>query len=253
MSSAASTDIGRFPLTQWALVEGASHPELAPGREALTELLRLYLPALRVHLLRKPGISVDLADDLLQSFLTDKVLEQNLAGLADRGRGKFRNFLVMALDNYVRNVLMYQKAMKRASRAGALPFDAVLASEAVSGIDLDVHFNVVWARELLAQTTEAMRVECERRGRADVWEVFCCRIYWPAMRNTAPDTYEELAARLNLPSPMATANLLVTAKRMYQRMLRKVVGQYAGHDGDAEEEVRDLLAILSQSGTTSRA
>src|SRR4051812_38640775 len=88
-----------FPMTQWSLVARAGQPP-AEARAALDVLLRRYAPALRAHLLLDRRMSGDRskAEDVLQGFVADKVLERNLIALADRERGRFRTFLLAALD-----------------------------------------------------------------------------------------------------------------------------------------------------------
>jgi len=43
-----------------------------------------------------------------------------------------------------------------------------------------------------------------------------------------------------------SSNLLITAKRMFARRLRAVVGEYMGEDGEVEQEIADLRAILGR-------
>jgi hypothetical protein len=85
-----------FPQTQWSLVERAgqqANPQ--EQRRALEALLKRYLPALRAHLIEVRRIPSDRADDLLQGFIADKVIEQNLLERAQKERGRLRNFVVV--------------------------------------------------------------------------------------------------------------------------------------------------------------
>src|SRR4051794_36682601 len=95
----------RFPTTRWSLVARAGESgdaAEAARREALGVILGRYLPALRAHLLAR-RVPAGWVDDLLQGFIADKVIEYNLLGYADRGRGKFRTFLLTALDRFAAN------------------------------------------------------------------------------------------------------------------------------------------------------
>src|SRR5678815_584864 len=96
-----------FPTTRWSLIERTQCADGAPvaaGRTAMGMVLTRYLPPLRAHLLRR-GIAADRVDDLLQGFIADKVLERDLLATADRERGRFRSFLITALNNYAANQL----------------------------------------------------------------------------------------------------------------------------------------------------
>src|SRR5690348_13392254 len=91
-----------LPNTDWTLVAQAGDAA-PPGRRqqaAMQTLLRQYMPALRAHLIAKRDISADQADDILQAFLTDKVVEDNLIGQARREKGRFRNFIRRTLDDF---------------------------------------------------------------------------------------------------------------------------------------------------------
>src|SRR4051795_12436921 len=90
-----------FPTTRWSLVGRAAARGTDNGRLALSELLQIYLPALKAHLVGPLRIDEHRADDLLQGFLADKVVEQNMIALADPTRGKFRTFLLTALERFV--------------------------------------------------------------------------------------------------------------------------------------------------------
>src|SRR5262249_47962005 len=89
-----------LPTTQWANVRRAG-AEASPGqRLALDELLRRYWPALVAHLVYKKKMPRDRAEDVVQSFVQEKVLQRNLVQLADPGKGRFRTFLLTALDRF---------------------------------------------------------------------------------------------------------------------------------------------------------
>ena len=45
------------------------------------------------------------ADDMLQNFLSGPVLERDLISRAEKEKGRFRNFLLVALNRHVLNEL----------------------------------------------------------------------------------------------------------------------------------------------------
>src|SRR5947208_3626715 len=102
MSRPADDRPESFPATQWSLVDRARQQDTGARDDALAKLLERYLPALRAHLtLEKRIRPPERADDLLQGFVADKIIEQRLLDHADEGRGKFRSFLLVTLNNYV--------------------------------------------------------------------------------------------------------------------------------------------------------
>src|SRR5580658_7027301 len=108
-----SKNIRKWPTTHWSLVGRAGSGGAEARRQALATLLRIYLPALRRHVVRRGMIQPQLVDDVLQEFLVSRILEKDIIRLADQGRGNFRTFLATALDRFLLNWLRYQSAAKR--------------------------------------------------------------------------------------------------------------------------------------------
>ncbi len=203
----------------------------------------MYAPALRAHLLQSLRYDEHRADDLLQGFLANKVLEQRLIDQADPKRGRFRTFLLAALDRYVVDEHRRNTARKRSPRGQLLDIDEhrdTLASSARTDA-----FDRAWAREVLGEVLSTMRQQCEHSDRADVWEVFNVRYLKPATEDVEPEPHESIARRLKLESPQQAANLLVTAKRMFTRQFMSVVSRYAADQEEVREEVAELWRIFA--------
>ena len=232
----------RFPTTHWSLVAQAGHDD---RREALGRLLEQYLPALRAHLVygKRPP---DRADDLLQEFTARKILEKDLIAAADRQLGKFRTFLLTALDRFLLNQLRAEGALKRAADK-AVPLAEGDCAEYRQ--DPPRAFDDAWARSVIADALRQMRAECEQSGRMDVWGVFQCRVVGPALEGAPPLDYHQMIEQFGFVSPTAASNALVTAKRMYARMLRSVVAQYACDPHEVESEIAELRVILGAGGS----
>src|SRR5437016_3232179 len=90
----------RLPSTHWSEIASASQTRQAKGREATARLLTRYQSALLAHLGFKFRATEDTAQDLLQSFVAEKILEKELLAQAIPARGRFRTFLLNALDNF---------------------------------------------------------------------------------------------------------------------------------------------------------
>ena len=98
---------------------------------------------------------------------------------------------------------------------------------------------------LVHTVIRAMQEECRKTGREDVWQVFEGRILAEVFGEAPVAGYEELARSLKLKSPTQAANLLVTAKRMYARLLRSAVAEYERDEADVEAELADLHRSLA--------
>jgi DNA-directed RNA polymerase specialized sigma24 family protein len=263
----ALSDLRQFPTTRWSLVAragggagvgaggqvGTNDDHEEARRQALGAILHRYLPALRAHLLAK-SIPSDRADDLLQAFIADKVIERNLLAHADRERGRLRGFLTAALNNYCANQLRADTAGKRIPRGAKLVSladgaDAVGASDRR---DADA-FDVAWAREALAEALRRMRDECVACGRADLWQVFEWRVLGPTLDDAEPLGYAELVRRLGYATPKAAANALVTAKRRFEQALRSVIAEYAADEQELELELAGLGDVLATAAHLDRS
>lgn len=210
--------------------------------QALVELLRLYAPALRAHL--KSTIRDDhRVEDLIQGFLADKVIEQRLIGYADPARGRFRTFLLTALDRYVVDQHRRSSTRKRSPPRTIHDIDEHIDSLPASS-DPGA-FDRAWAKQVVGEVVSAMQEHCETSGRRDLWEVFQVRYLKPAVDGAEPEPHESIARRLGLASPDQAANLLVTSKRMFTRHFKAVVARYALSDDEVRHEVAELWRLFA--------
>ena len=181
-------------------------------------------------------------DDLLQSFVADKVIGADLLAAADRERGRFRALLVTALNNFASNQLRHEKAERRSPKGAAvLRLDPSLEAATASPCD---SFDVAWARQVLAEALRRMQAECVAGGREDLWKVLQVRLLGPALSDTEPMGYEEMVRRYGYASPKHAANALVTAKRRFEQAVRSVIAEYVGDDAELEHELVALRNVL---------
>jgi len=234
----------RFPTTAWSLVERAGH-EGQCQREALGQLLARYLPALVAHLVFRRGFHPEVADDMVQEFITGKIVEKDLIARADQELGKFRTFLLTALDRFLVDSIRARQAKKRMPDGGRLVSIGDRADRLQGEAGPSEAFDVAWARGVLEEALGRMQQQCESSGRPEVWGIFECRVLEPVLSGAEPAGYDELVERFGLQSPSQASNVLITAKRMYARTLRSVVGEYAYDDGEIESEIEELREVLA--------
>src|SRR5262249_21054544 len=160
--------------------------------EALTVLLQRYRPALYFYL-RIKHVDVDARHELLQGFITEKLLDPGFLQRANPDRGRFRTFILTSLDNYVTD--LYRKAAVRRT----VPLN-----------EADVHqrrgvpegrVETAWARELVRNVLQQMKTYCDEHDRADLWLVFEGRVLRQAFGTDEPLSYEVLATEIGVDSP----------------------------------------------------
>jgi DNA-directed RNA polymerase specialized sigma24 family protein len=228
-----------FPDTHWSLVRRAGFAVGTARREALATLLARYQPALMSYLMRVWRLSEDSAQDLLQGFIADQILERELLKHAQVGHGRFRALLVSCLRNFAVNNYRAQSVRRTAS----LPVGWEDATEETPSRILEA----LWARELVGNVLHAMKQECTRRRHFGVWAVFEARLLSQGYEHVTAKSYEQLAREYHLSSPHDAANLLVTGKRMFLRLLRTAVAEYEHEPQQVDAEIADLRRVLTES------
>ena len=245
-SPAAPGKLVDLPPTRWSLVARAGNREGEVWTAALGQLVTTYRPALVRHLVVNMRLPPDRAEDLVQAFLADSLLERNVLQEAAREKGRLRSFLLKVFGNFVIGQLRRQEAQKRRPESpDAVALDNL--PELRSGeASLAESFDTVWARQVLERTLDRMRNECQSKDRRVIWAVFEARVLGPLLDQTDPMPYEQLVERFGLRSPSEASNLLITAKRMFGRMLRAVVRETVAADRDVEAEIRALKRALAK-------
>lgn len=241
-----------FPTTHWSEVGRAGGAVAEVKHAALGRLLERYLPALRAYLLVHKRLSDSAADDLLQGFACDRVVADELVAQVNRSRGRFRTFLLAALNDYARHVLRHEKAKKRHPETGLVSLDERhLPPEATS--EAADAFEVAWARQVIAGAVDHMRSECGEPRRQKIWQVFEARVLAPLTENRPSPSYEQLRVQFGLDSAVKASNLVITGKRAFAKSLWTVIGEYAGDEAEVEVEMRQLWSVLARAGTQVQA
>jgi RNA polymerase sigma-70 factor (ECF subfamily) len=223
-----------FPTTNWDNVRAAGTEAPFGPRPALNELLARYWPALWAHLVHRKKVPPDLAEDVVQSFIERKILQRNLVGLANSEKGKFRSFLLTALDRFLID------CRRKDSR---IPPSAELSPEVRGEPEPEV-FDVAWALQVLLESLQRLAREYAANQRPDLWGIFVGRVLTP-LTGAEPLSYRVLARQYGLDSDKQAANYYHTAKGAFQRCLRAELTGYAGED--TAEEMTDFRRILSEA------
>src|SRR5215472_17596316 len=104
----------RFATTHWSLVLAAGRHASPASREALATLCQTYWYPLYAHV-RRRGHRAEEAQDLIQAFFA-RLLEKDYLRVVERDRGRFRSFLLAALDHFLANEWRRAHTRKRGGR-----------------------------------------------------------------------------------------------------------------------------------------
>ena len=208
-----------------------------PDREAvLAELYQRYWKPIYCYL-RSMGFRNEQAKDLTQGFFTEKVLGQDLAGKADRVKGRFRSFLLRAVRNYAISV-------QRAGRMLASLDDTQDVGDAHG--DPEREFNLAWADGLLQEVLEELELECRERNKLTHWQVFHDWLLEPQIEQKK-EAMDEICIRYGVPDAPTAYHMIENIKRRFRSILRDRLSTLAGSQEDIELEIRDFIGIFSSS------
>ena len=221
-----------FPMTQWTRILDTSQRQ-----SMLAELCERYWKPLYGYL-RCKGFSNDQAKDLVQGFFTEKVIDQELIKAADRTKGRFRNFLLVALRNYSINI---QKKDKHGATIG-LDSPGVDPQSERDAVRL---FNRTWAEQVLDRVLEALKQECERKGRQAHWGLF---YEWLIESKTDEDkaTMEELCAKYDLDTAQQAYKIVCRTKERFRAILRERLRSQVDQDGNIDQEIGEFITAFSK-------
>src|SRR5688572_27527156 len=112
--------VAAFRTTSWTLVGAAGHQSQPGAQRALAEVCSQYWYPLYAFVRRK-GHSPEEAQDLTQGFFF-VLLQKNYLLSANRDRGRFRTFLLAAIENFLRNEWARQQTLKRGGGVKFVPW-----------------------------------------------------------------------------------------------------------------------------------
>jgi len=195
MPSDDRTDMGgiheAFLTTHWSLIDSiqAGHDK---DRALIKLLLQRYWKPVYCYL-RREGFNNEDAKDLTQGFFHEVVLNRQLVQRSDQAKGRFRSFLLHALNQYVINQKAKQTATIRIPQDKLVSIETMDPSELpedMSACEPDVSYNYAWVSALLDQVLAAVKQSCCEEGLQTHWEVFQTRVVEPILTGTTAPIFE---------------------------------------------------------------
>lgn len=232
----------RFCTTRWTVVRTAGNVEGPQAADALDELCRRYWYPLYAYV-RRRGHSAEDAQDLTQGFFA-QLIAKNYVGQADRFRGRFRTFLLGALDHYLADQWDRARRLKRGGGQPVWSFDAVSAEvryrlEPVDRLDASHLFDRRWATTLLDHALGQLEEEFRREGRS----VQFGELQPLLVGAEGLATYASTAVRLG--TTVAALKMAVSRlRRRYRELLREEIVRTVATAEAAESEYQALLEVL---------
>ncbi len=234
-----------FATTHWSVVLAAGRADSPAARDCLEKLCQTYWYPLYAYVRRRGHAEAD-AQDLTQEFFA-RLLEHNWLIRARHSKGRFRSFLLMAMNRFLAKEWEKVKALKRGGGVLLVPLAAFgnaetrYAAEPATTSAPELAYDQQWAMTLLGEVLRPLRQEYERHGKAALFNALKpCLI---GSREAQP--YATLAAALGM-TEGAVKVAVARLRQRYRGRLKEEVAKTVARPEDVDGELRHLLRVLAQ-------
>ena len=241
--SSTPTGTSRFATTHWSVVLAAGNSSSPQHREALSTLCRTYWFPLYAYL-RRRGCNAHQAEDYTQAFFT-RMLEKHSLSEVEPKPGKFRSFLLASLKHFIANELDRARSQKRGGSHTILSLNFGNAEnqyvlEPAHQMSPEKLFEKSWALTVLEQAMNQLEAEFASSNKQRLFDRL--RVYLAAETDAIP--YRDVAAQLRM-TEGAVKIAVHRLRSRYRELLRDEVAQTVATQEQIDEEISDLLAVLS--------
>lgn len=231
-----------FSTTQWATVLAAGSNSSPQAAAALESLCRSYWYALYSYV-RRRGYHPDDAQDLTQGFFA-RLLEKEYLSDVSPAKGRFRSFLIAALNHYLADQRKHDCAQKRGG--GQIPIslnkdeaETTFLLEPASTETPEKIFERRWALTLLDRAMTRLKEEFTAAGKGRAFELL--KEFLGS--DSADGAYAVPAAELQM-SGGAVAVMVHRLRSRYRELVREEVANTVSDLSEVNAEMQHLFAVL---------
>lgn len=227
-----------FHTTRWSVVRAAGSAPPAERRAALETLCASYRPPV-LAFVRRRSADPEEAEDLTQAFFA-RLLEKEALRQADPDRGRFRAFLLAALQHFLANERERVRARKRGGGRAPASLESAsgAALEPAGGEPPEREFERAWARAVLARALERLAQEQREAGKEALFAHLA-----PLLGNDEERVPHAAIAAACGTSENASRVALHRLRRRLGELVRDEVRETVG-PGELEDEVHVLRVAL---------
>ena len=231
-----------FTTTHWSVVMLAGDANSPQAAAALEKLCRAYWLPLYSYI-RRQGYGSHDAQDLTQGFFLRLLRMDSFADVSHE-KGKFRTFLLAALNHYLSDERDRARAEKRGGGQTIISLDETEAETRYLQIPSadaapEKVFDRRWALTVMEEALQRLRQEYTASGKQELFEPLSAFLSSEAR----PGDYDQLAPKVG----MAAGTIAVAVRRLRQRYrecVRLELAQTVASPGDLDEEMNYLFAVL---------
>jgi len=244
---------GAFLTTHWSLIENIQSSD-DKNRDLIGLLLGKYWKPVYCYL-RQKGYDNEQAKDLTQGFFHEIVLNLNLIQRADQSKGRFRSFLLYALNQYLMNEERRQTAQKHIPKDRIVSLNAIeepVLPQSIIESGPEDSYNYAWVSALLDQVLSEVKRKCCEGGMETHWCVFRERVVKPMLNNSEPPSLTDICEEYGIESQKKASNMIVTVKRRFQGTLRQYIRSTVASESRMDDELREIMKFLPKKAQHSQ-
>jgi len=251
------TDMGgtseAFLTTHWSLIEDIKSKE--DRNEALISLLleRYWKPV--YCYLRRKGFDNEQAKDLTQDFFYEVVLNRDLVQRAEQCKGRFRSFLLHALNQYLIDQKREERSHKRIPKDKLVSLDTAetpVVPQTISKLGPEESFNYAWKSALLDRILSQVQAQCYKENMEVHWKVFNDRVVQPILENLQAPSLREICAKYSVEDEVKASNMAITVKRRFRSALKKYIRSTVISESQTDEELKEILKLFPKKAQDSK-
>jgi RNA polymerase sigma-70 factor (ECF subfamily) len=164
----------------------------------------------------------------------------------DRKRGKFRSFLLAALNHFVSNQRDHERAAKRGGGQALISLDDTDAEnrfihEPASSLSPEKIFEKNWFLTLFEQALARLSEEQKAAGKAEIFE----QLKLFVIEDAESGDYNAAAAKVNM-TPNAVAVNVHRLRDRYKKLVHEEVVRTVADPAEIEDELRRFFAVLEE-------
>jgi DNA-directed RNA polymerase specialized sigma24 family protein len=246
MASKANTEsfAHRFGKTHWTLIEGVSSDDPETAKSSLEAVCQSYWLPLYAFLRRK-GLPPEDADELVQKFFEERVLNKTVFRGISREGGSFASWIQKCLMNLVRNDLKSKKAQKNGGSSPHLGLEVADAearynAEPLEGLSAEACFDRLWVSALIEGALAAIRAKYEKSGRGKLFDELKSHLPGPQARRP----YSEIAARFQMDENHLRSEVS-RLRRDWRDYIVRRINRMARTEEEAHAMMQYLMSLLS--------
>ncbi len=233
----------RFHTTRWSVVLAAGDRQENGSSQALAELCQTYWFPVYAFV-RKRVTDSNQAQDLTQEFFAE-LLEKNFLGRAQQERGRFRSYLLTAVNRFIAKQWNKSRTLKRGGGVATLSLDFAWGESrlehepAVQETPEDA-FDRQWAIQLLGLVHDKLQKEFVDSGKQQQYENL--KPFLVAADQS--ESQDVVAQRLGMTGGAFRTAVYRLRRRFRQLVLNEIAHTVSELD-EVDDEVQRLFAALS--------